>query len=634
MRGLTLLLLLCLLGCDDPDRPVAFPSPADAAPPDGARSPGATTDPRGSDAGRPDRCSDADDDCDGWDDDCDGAADEAADIYTDPRNCGACGVRCELAGATARCAGGICELARCLPDRADCNGDPEDGCETTGGCPADSSCDGVDDDGDGAADEGYVPVAACGVGICRDRARASRCVSGAVEPCRPGAPQGVRDATCDGVDDDCDGRADEDFVPDASCGVGACPALPSRCEAGEVVACEPAAPAVDRDGCGGVDEDCDGRVDEDVAEDDRTCDRFDDDCDGGLDEDCPEPPALPRLFDLDLVPEGWRRREDGRLVVDRALGVVVGDVLVSAEGDGLLLGAVAVADGGGGEVVVDVRSVALEEVVGVAELAAHLDFSWALLRGGGGMKHGPIWGELAELGEFELARGVRLRGAAVAFDTEVDVEATFCGPLCLSRFAVVGERILRVRAGVEVDLPEAARFAATLMLDEVPPFRRFAARAGRAPLVLRGDLAVELTVDVDVEGATAFSAAWEASHESLYGFVWTPRDGWVGYNEWGRRTGAWGGAAYTEAAGGRLSLEVSTALHLSASGSPGPSATSSVTSRLRSEPAVEGDGFPWEAELCGRVSAAGSPAFARLASPAVVLTLGEFCGVVERGVAP
>lgn len=55
------------------------------------------------------------------------------------------------------------------------------------------------------------------------------------------------DATCDGVDDDCDGSVDEDYLPTtSSCGVGVCVASGTRtCVDGVVVdSCEPGEPEV------------------------------------------------------------------------------------------------------------------------------------------------------------------------------------------------------------------------------------------------------------------------------------------------------------------------------------------------------------------------------------------------------
>jgi len=67
----------------------------------------------------------------------------------------------------------------------------------------DEVCNGLDDDGDGRIDED-VPSQACGTGACAREAPG--CTDGDVPPCEPGSPS---PETCNGIDDDCDGSIDE-----------------------------------------------------------------------------------------------------------------------------------------------------------------------------------------------------------------------------------------------------------------------------------------------------------------------------------------------------------------------------------------------------------------------------------------
>jgi LmbE family N-acetylglucosaminyl deacetylase len=81
----------------------------------------------------------------------------------------------------------------------------------------DTSCNGVDENCSGAADEGYVPEAtACGVGACV-AAGTTSCVAGnVVDGCVPGAPS---DEVCDGADNDCNGVTDDAPAPEGTPGL-------------------------------------------------------------------------------------------------------------------------------------------------------------------------------------------------------------------------------------------------------------------------------------------------------------------------------------------------------------------------------------------------------------------------------
>ncbi len=63
--------------------------------------------------------------------DCDGVTANGceADLRTSVDNCGACGRACRPAGGSGVCMGGVCSVRACDAGRADCDGDPSNGCE-------------------------------------------------------------------------------------------------------------------------------------------------------------------------------------------------------------------------------------------------------------------------------------------------------------------------------------------------------------------------------------------------------------------------------------------------------------------------------------------------------------------------
>jgi len=195
----------------------------------------------------------ADPTCNGIDDDCDGGNDEE---YLSLNT--TCGVgACSSTGVTS-CVGGTVQ----------------DSCVPHPPAPIDNTCNGIDDDCNGSVDEDFSPqTISCGVGICR-RNGTTACVGGQLSTdCTPGAPAAA-DATCDGLDDDCNGVADEDYAPQpTSCGLGACYRTgQTSCVAGAVVnGCVPGAPAPYDGLCNGIDDDCDGLTDEEFVSQPTSC---------------------------------------------------------------------------------------------------------------------------------------------------------------------------------------------------------------------------------------------------------------------------------------------------------------------------------------------------------------------------
>ncbi len=186
--------------------------------------------------------------CNDVDDDCDGETDEALShaCYSGPEGTAGVG-RCQA--GEQRCAAGLFQP---------CEG------ELT---PANDVCNAIDDDCDGETDEGtrrdcYTgPEGTEGVGLCAGGFQA--CVDGAfAEACE--AEVGPAEETCDARDEDCDGETDEGFGLGEVCKVGE-----GACEREGRIICadggagcdaEPGEPA--EEVCNGVDDDCDGDVDE------------------------------------------------------------------------------------------------------------------------------------------------------------------------------------------------------------------------------------------------------------------------------------------------------------------------------------------------------------------------------------
>ncbi len=260
--------------------------------------------------GAPETCDGIDDDCDGLVDDEDDAISGGATFYADADGDGwgddAEAVEaCEQPSGTSE-AGGDCD-----------DGDPA----VNPG--ADETCNWVDDDCDGEVDEGlptspwYLDADGDGWGVeddavedCAAPAEDRVAEAGDCDDGDPAVNPG-EDERCDGVDDDCDGDVDESDAVDATTwyadadgdGYGDPDAPVPGCEqpSGTVANdedCDDGDAAISPEGvetCDGVDDDCDGDVDEDDALDAATW-YADNDGDGWGDPDdtvvaCDEPPG-------------------------------------------------------------------------------------------------------------------------------------------------------------------------------------------------------------------------------------------------------------------------------------------------------------------------------------------------------
>ncbi|MFT7581738.1 MAG: hypothetical protein ACI9MR_003416, partial [Myxococcota bacterium] len=279
--------------------------------------------------------------CDGQDNNCDGLFDEgftdADGRYTLDAHCGVCGNGCadRFQNGTGVCGGeptapvcvvGVCEPPLVKLSQFECGPAPDATCvpcdnDSTcfGGtcanvdgvsvcanaCNADGGCDAAgrrcQDIGGGTM--GCVPSGgscACTVAtagqqrLCFNDADAGRCIG--IETCdAAGGWLGCDALTpaaelCDGVDNDCDGSVDNQLDFDPACtnvveGVGACPGT-RVCEGSLGFRCLGPTPTVEV--CDFVDNDCDGLTDEDfsaggpVPADDENCGVCGNNCDDSV----------------------------------------------------------------------------------------------------------------------------------------------------------------------------------------------------------------------------------------------------------------------------------------------------------------------------------------------------------------
>ena len=195
--------------------------------------------------------------CDGLDNNCDGVTDESCPTCDDgvQRMCGT-------------------DIGECTTGAQTCTGGSWSPCSDTP--PTSDRCNGLDDDCDGITDEDCPclndATLPCGAdtGRCGDRFGEQRCAEG-VWPVLCTTPLPEPD-TCNDVDDDCDGITDEGYEVGQDCtGKGECGAGLLECAGTDATVCSSdaagSASHAQTETCDGLDNDCDGTVDNGAPED-------------------------------------------------------------------------------------------------------------------------------------------------------------------------------------------------------------------------------------------------------------------------------------------------------------------------------------------------------------------------------
>ena len=221
--------------------------------------------------------------CDGIDNDCNGTVDDTFNFMTDAANCGGCNVTCSFPFASASCLQGACKMGACMSGFYD--RDPlVPGCETpcnktNGGVEI---CDGLDNDCNGVVDDNPMAatVTCLSKGVCAGTKPACKGQNGWT--CTyPSTYQTVEDTTkgCDALDNDCDGLTDEPFQIGKTCQVGTGPCAgvgtwvcDNTMAGGHRCMGSMKQPGVEV--CNGIDDDCDGKIDELTSVSDKSDDEL------------------------------------------------------------------------------------------------------------------------------------------------------------------------------------------------------------------------------------------------------------------------------------------------------------------------------------------------------------------------
>ncbi|TNE51905.1 MAG: hypothetical protein EP343_02405 [Deltaproteobacteria bacterium] len=192
--------------------------------------------------------------CDGLDNDCDGKTDEEFQTKGDP---------CTVGQGTCKKTGKLI----CSQDKSKLE------CSVKAGPAGVEACNGKDDDCNGFIDDN-IPAKACytgppgtrNLGQCKDGKE--MCVAGKIQ-CKGEVKPAIE--SCNNKDDNCNGQIDDNVAP-KSCytgpagtkGIGPCSAGTQACKKGVYEPCKgQVTPKVES--CNGVDDNCNGKVDESIS---------------------------------------------------------------------------------------------------------------------------------------------------------------------------------------------------------------------------------------------------------------------------------------------------------------------------------------------------------------------------------